>query len=83
LTHTEIADGADVLCMTTSSCCGTAPRDISIAVHGSTLAFLYCERCETRQWFRDGKPVTLGAVKEEASAAWNKKARRAPVLATA
>lgn len=66
--------------MTNSTCCGTTPRDISISVHGSTLAFLYCERCETRQWFRDGNPVTLGAVKDQASAAWNKKARRAALV---
>ena len=69
--------------MTNTTCCGAAPRDISISVHGSTLAFLYCERCESRQWFRDGKPVTLGAVKDQASAAWNKKVRRAAVLVSA
>ena len=63
----------EVLCMTTSSCCGSTPRDISIAVHGSTLAFLYCERCETRQWYRDGEPVELGAVKAQAAAQWNRK----------
>jgi hypothetical protein len=71
---------ADVLYMTNTTCCGSKPRDISIAVHGSTLAFLYCERCETRQWFRDGRPVTLGAVKDEAAAAWNKKQRKAALV---
>jgi hypothetical protein len=74
---------ADVLGMTNTNCCGAAPRDISIAVHGSTLAFLYCERCETRQWFRDGQPTTLGVVKQEASAAWNRKQRKVAALATA
>ena len=72
---------ADVLLMTNSTCCGAAPRDISITVHGSTLAFLYCERCETRQWFRDGQPTTLGSVKDTASAAWNKKQRKVLVSA--
>jgi hypothetical protein len=71
---------ADVLVMTNSTCCGSAPRDISISVHGSTLAFLYCERCETRQWFRDGQPTTLGSVKDTASAAWNKKQRKAALV---
>ena len=75
--------GTDFSDMTNSTCCGATPRDISIAVHGSTLAFLYCERCESRQWFRDGNPVTLGAVKDQASAAWNKKARRAAALVPA
>ena len=72
---------ADALVMTNSTCCGAAPRDISITVHGSTLAFLYCERCETRQWFRDGQPTTLGTVKDTASAAWNKKQRKVLVPA--
>ena len=68
--------------MTNTTCCGAAPRDISIAVHGSTLAFLYCERCETRQWFRDGQPTTLGVVKQEAASAWNKKQRKVAALAS-
>jgi hypothetical protein len=76
----KIRTRADVLVMTNSTCCGSAPRDISITVHGSTLAFLYCERCETRQWFRDGQPTTLGTVKETASAAWNKKQRKAALV---
>jgi len=76
-------DRADDRVMTNTQCCGTTPRDISIAVHGSTLAFLYCERCETRQWFRDGQPTTLVSVKQTASAAWNKKQRKAAALATA
>jgi hypothetical protein len=59
--------------MTSTSCCGVRPRDISITLRDSTLAFLYCEKCESRQWFRDGNPVTLGAVKEQASVTWNKK----------
>jgi len=71
---------ADDWFMTNSTCCGAAPRDISITVHGSTLAFLYCERCETRQWFRDGRPTTLGSVKDTASAAWNKKQRKAALV---
>jgi hypothetical protein len=71
---------ADALVMTNSTCCGSAPRDISITVHGSTLAFLYCERCETRQWFRDGQPTTLGTVKDTAAAAWNKKQRKAALV---
>ena len=71
---------ADDSVMTNSTCCGSAPRDISITVHGSTLAFLYCERCETRQWFRDGQPTTLGSVKDTASAAWNKKQRKAALV---
>lgn len=69
--------------MTNTTCCGTTPRDISIDVHGSTLAFLYCERCETRKWFRDGQPTTLGVVKDQAAAAWNKKQRRAAALVSA
>jgi hypothetical protein len=71
---------ADVFNMTNTTCCGAAPRDISISVHGSTLAFLYCERCETRQWYRDGQPTTLCSVKDQASAAWNKKQRRAALV---
>lgn len=71
---------ADVLNMTNTTCCGAAPRDISITVHGSILAFLYCERCETRKWFRDGQPTTLGAVKDQAAAAWNKKQRKAALV---
>jgi hypothetical protein len=66
--------------MTSSSCCGTAPRDITIALTDSTLAFVYCERCETRRWFRDGSPVTLGDVKASTSAALNKKIRRAALV---
>ena len=66
---------ADLFCMTNSSCCGTTPRDITIALSDSTLAFLYCEVCESRRWFRDGSPVTLGDVKTQASAVWNKKSR--------
>lgn len=71
---------AEALDMTNTTCCGSAPRDISISVHGSTLAFLYCERCESRQWFRDGQPTTLGTVKDTASAAWNKKQRKAALV---
>ena len=59
--------------MTMTSCCGTAPRDITIAMSSSSLTFLYCDHCETRQWFRDGEPVELGAVKAQASAQWNRK----------
>ena len=69
--------------MTISSCCGTTPRDISISMADSTLAFVYCEVCESRRWFRDGQPVTLGAVKAEASAAFNRKTNRTPQLASA
>jgi hypothetical protein len=61
--------------MTSTSCCGTTPRDITIDMRNSTLAFLYCDHCETRQWFRDGRPVSLVAVKEQASSEWNKKRR--------
>jgi hypothetical protein len=61
--------------MTINSCCGTTPRDISIGLSESTLAFVYCERCESRQWFRDGQPVSLTSVKEHASTEWNKSAR--------
>ena len=71
---------ADELSMTSSSCCGTTPRDITISVSDSTLAFVYCELCESRRWFRDGSPVTLGDVKTTASAAWNKKTRRTAEL---
>lgn len=63
-----------------SSCCGTTPRDITIALTDSTLAFVYCEVCETRRWFRDGSPVTLGDVKAQTAAALNKKTRRAALL---
>ena len=66
--------------MTSSTCCGVTPRDITIALTDSTLAFVYCERCETRRWFRDGSPVTIGDIKATASAALNKKTRRAALL---
>lgn len=69
--------------MTTTSCCGATPRDITISLSDSTLAFLYCEVCESRRWFRDGMQVTLGDVKTEASAAWNKKSKRTPQLLSA
>jgi hypothetical protein len=69
--------------MTTTSCCGTTPRDITISFNDSTLAFLYCEVCEERRWFRDGSPVTLGDVKTQASAAWNKKVKRTSELLSA
>jgi hypothetical protein len=69
--------------MTPSSCCGTTPRDITIALTDSTLAFLFCEVCETRRWFRDGLQVTLGDVKTVASAAWNKKTKRNAQLVSA
>jgi hypothetical protein len=69
--------------MTTSTCCGTTPRDITISMNDSTLAFLYCQVCETRRWFRDGTPVTLGAVKAEAAASFNRKVKRAPELVSA
>ena len=59
--------------MTMTSCCGTAPRDITIDTSTSSLVFLYCDRCETRQWYRDGELVELGAVKAMASAQWNRK----------
>jgi hypothetical protein len=59
--------------MTTTSCCGATPRDITIDLSTSTLQFLYCQRCETRQWFRNGEPVELGEVKADASARWNRK----------
>jgi hypothetical protein len=61
--------------MTIESCCGVTPRDISIGLRESTLAFVYCERCESRQWFRDGEPVTLSSVKADAAAEWNKSSR--------
>lgn len=67
--------------MTSTTCCGTTPRDITIDMRDSKLAFLYCVHCETRRWFRDGKPVTLANVKEQATAEWNKKSRS--VLASA
>lgn len=67
--------------MTSDTCCGVTPRDISIGLRESTLAFVYCERCESRQWFRDGRPVTLTSVKADASAEWNKSHRRQPVPA--
>ena len=73
----------DVLCMTTSSCCGTTPRDITISLSDSTLAFVYCEVCESRRWFRDGSPVTLGDVKDQAAASWNKKTKRTAQLVSA
>jgi len=69
--------------MTTSSCCGATPRDITISMSDSTLAFVYCQRCETRRWFRDGEPVTLGAVKAEATASFNRKAKRTSELLSA
>ena len=56
-----------------TSCCGAAPRDITIGLTTSTLVFLYCDRCETRQWYRDGVQVELGAVKNDAAATWNRK----------
>ena len=49
----------------------------------STLAFVYCQVCETRQWFRDGQPIDLAAVKDEASATFNRKSKRAPELLSA
>jgi hypothetical protein len=61
--------------MTTTSCCGRAPRDISIDLPDSVLAFVYCEHCESRQWFRNGEPVSLSTVKADASAQWNKRDR--------
>ena len=64
---------ADDLAMTMTSCCGTAPRDITIDTATSSLVFLYCDRCETRQWFRDGERIELGVVKAAASAQWNRK----------
>ena len=79
----EIPTHDDVLGMTTTSCCGTTPRDITIALSDTTLAFLYCEVCESRNWFRNGTPVTLGEVKSEASAAWNRKAKRSAELLSA
>lgn len=74
---TELAAAADERCMTSSECCGTTPRDITIGMSDSTLAFAYCVHCETRRWFRNGQPVSLTSVKEQASAEWNKKARHA------
>jgi hypothetical protein len=65
--------GADDMSMTTTTCCGSAPRDITIATSTSSLTFLYCERCESRQWFRDGEAVELGVVKAQAAAQWNRK----------
>lgn len=65
--------------MTSSSCCGSTPRAITVDMRESSLAFLYCERCESRQWFRDGSPVTLTSVKEQATMEWNKKVQRAAV----
>ncbi|MDQ1697252.1 MAG: hypothetical protein QOJ03_2605 [Frankiaceae bacterium] len=62
--------------MTATSCCGKAPRDITIDLNDSKLAFVFCERCESRQWFRDGEPVSLTSVKAEASNRWNKQAKR-------
>ena len=79
----EIRTRDDVLGMTTTSCCGTTPRDITISLSDSTLAFLYCEVCESRNWFRNGTPVTLGEVKTEAAAAWNRKSKREAQLLSA
>jgi hypothetical protein len=59
--------------MTTTSCCGQRPRDITIGMSSTSLAFVYCERCEQRQWFRDGQPISLGDVKTQAAAEWNKR----------
>lgn len=59
--------------MTVTSCCGATPRDITIDMSTSTLTFAYCQRCEARQWFRDGNAVTLGEVKADAAAQWNRK----------
>jgi hypothetical protein len=70
---------AEERCMTSSSCCGAPTRGISIDMRESSLSFRYCERCESRQWFRDGRPVTLTSVKEQATQEWNKKAQRAAV----
>lgn len=59
--------------MSLTDCCGWAPRDITIGMTDSTLTFLYCQRCETRQWFRDGRAITLTEVKADAAARWNRK----------
>ena len=64
---------ADDFVMTMTSCCGSTPRDITIAMATSDLVFLYCDHCETRRWLRDGEPVELGAVKAQAAAQWNRK----------
>jgi hypothetical protein len=65
---------AEVVAMTTTSCCGRTPRGITIGLSDTDLSFLYCERCESRQWFRGGVAVTLAAVKDAATAEWNKSA---------
>ena len=59
--------------MTMTTCCGTTPRDITIDLSPSELKFVYCNRCETRQWFRNGEPVELGTVKQDATARWSRK----------
>jgi hypothetical protein len=57
----------------TSTCCGQTARTISIEMSQATLTFAYCERCESRRWLRDGRPVELAAVKADAAATWNRK----------
>lgn len=59
--------------MSLTDCCGRTPRDITIGMSDSTLTFLFCQRCESRQWLRDGVAVTLGEVKADAAAQWNRK----------
>jgi hypothetical protein len=58
---------------TVATCCGKTPREISIDVEGSGLTMVVCDRCERRQWFKDGEPVDIDAVKATASGSWNRK----------
>ena len=71
----KIQIGDELAGMTASSCCGQAPRRISIGLTDADLSFRYCERCESKQWFRNGQPASLTSVKAMATAEWNKNAR--------
>ena len=64
--------------MTNHDCCGRRPREISIDLTDTTLAFLYCARCERRQWLRNGVVVELDVVKETAASRWNRARASAP-----
>jgi hypothetical protein len=63
----------EVLGMTMSNCCGVRPQGINVAMSDSRLTFVYCSRCEQRQWFRDGKPTTLTTATDCATREWNRK----------
>jgi hypothetical protein len=59
-----------------TDCCNHPNRHIDIATSDATLTCVYCPKCEGRQWFRDGQPVTIADITDTATREWNRSAAR-------